>query len=89
MLARRSCSLFLEGSFHLQEGLLERRKIIFHRPPDDLAIDTLIFMPQDIADACDVFPANVLVRRLQLAAKMPAGFRDNLNSSLHRRAQNP
>src|SRR5450756_625514 len=45
---------FLQRSLDGQQRFLECRQIVFHRIPDDLAVDPLILVAQDIADTGDV-----------------------------------
>jgi hypothetical protein len=78
-------SLFaaLERSLYFQQGLLKGWQVVLYRLPNDLAVNALILMPKDIADAGDVLPTNFLVRRLQLAGKMAAGLGNDFNPALH------
>jgi hypothetical protein len=52
--------------------------------PDNLAVNSLIFVPQDVADAGDVPPADIFVLRLEFTAEVPAGFGNHFNTSLQR-----
>jgi hypothetical protein len=49
-----------------------------------VAVDPLIFVAQDVADTGNIFPAHLLVLRLQLSAEMTAGLGNHLDAALQR-----
>jgi hypothetical protein len=61
----------IERRWHRKQGFLERRQVVLHRSPDNLAVYTLIVVAQNVADAGNVLPTNILVGELKLAAEMP------------------
>jgi hypothetical protein len=54
-------TLILERGLDGQQRFLERREIVLHGIPDNLAVDTLILMAQNVANAGNVFPADILM----------------------------
>src|SRR6267154_4574498 len=81
--------LILERGPDCQQRLLERRQIVFHRVPDNLAIYPLILVAQDVADTGDVLPAHVLMLRFEFTAEVAASFGNHLDAALDSRPQNP
>jgi hypothetical protein len=57
-----------------EQRLLERRQIVFDRPPDNRGINALVVVPQNVADTGDIRPAHGLVLRFQVAAEVATGF---------------
>jgi len=72
-----------------EQRLLEWWQIVFDCFPDNRGVNALIVVPQNVAYSGDIFPAHVLVLGFQVTAEMPAGFRNNLDAALDRRAQQP
>src|SRR4029078_9106286 len=85
----RASFLFLERSLDGQQRFLERRQIVFHGVPDNLAVNPLILMSQDVANAGYVLPAHILMLRLKLAAEMTASFGNHFDATLDSGSQNP
>src|SRR5260370_458340 len=80
-IATKIAALFFQRSLDGQQRFFEYREIVFHGVPDDLAVNPLIFVTQDVADAGDVLPADILVLRLEFTAEVAARFRNHLNTS--------
>jgi hypothetical protein len=49
----------------------------------------LIVVPQDVAYAGNILPAHILVLRFQVTTEVTAGFGNNFDATLDRRAQQP
>ena len=49
--------------------------------PDNQGLDTLVIMPEHIADTCNLCPRHASIQGLQISWYMTAGFRDNLKSA--------
>lgn len=60
-----------------KDSLLELRQVVFDRSPDDLAVHTLVVVTQNVTDAGNVLPSNILVGRFQLMTKVPARLRND------------
>jgi hypothetical protein len=79
----------LQGLPEREQRGLEWRQIVFDRPPNDRSVDALVVVPQNVADAGNILPADILVLRFLVAAEMTAGFRNDLDATLDCRAQQP
>jgi hypothetical protein len=72
-----------------KDSLLELRQVVFDRPPDDLAVHTLVVVTQNVTDAGNVLPSNILVGRFQLMTEVPARLRNDFDSPFDCRTQQP
>jgi len=67
-------------------SLLKRRKVVADDVPKHVVSDAMIFVAQDIADACYFRPRNCRMACLEIVAKMSACFGNDLDAALDQSA---
>jgi hypothetical protein len=68
---------------------LQRRQVIFHDRPDDVWFNTMIFMPDYVADGSDAGPINVRFLVKDVHRNVPHRFRYDLDRALYAPLQKP
>ena len=86
---RHAFAALFQRILEREQRCLQGWQVVLDGLPDDRRVNTLVFVPENVANACDILPPDIAVPNFQLIGEVTASFRDNLYSSLDCRTQNP